>query len=162
MTLRGKALFALAAFSTLALAGSHQPAYAYYHYYSSSTANFLDVFEYKVEIDAGELMGSKQARGELAKNQPRDIFLDRIERKVMGFSVSATDVKIHMTPSRMDADRTRLDLDIEGKDVAVKSSYFNKKFAKMDIDTIYGVYDAKTDKVTVHIPFATAFSLAFK
>jgi hypothetical protein len=157
MTLRGKALFALTAFSMLALAGS-QPAYAY-----SPTANFLDVFEYKVELDAGELMDRTwQAKDELAKNQPRDIFLDRIERKVMGFSVSATDVKIHMTPSRMEADRTRIDIDIEGKDVAVQSSYFNKKFARLDVDTIYGVYNARTDKVTVHIPFATAFSLAFR
>lgn len=80
----------------------------------------------------------------------------------MGFSVSAKDVKIHMTPSRMDADRTRIDINVEGKDVAVQSSYFNKKFARLDVDTIYGVYNAKTDKVTVHIPFATAFSLAFR
>ena len=149
------------AFSVLALAGSHQPAYAYYHS-SSSTANFLDVFEYKVELDAGELMSGRQAKDELAKNQPRDIFLGRIDRKVMGFSVSATDVKIHMMPSRMDADRTRLDIDVEGKDVTVESAYFNKKFAKLDVDTIYGVYNAKTDKVTVHIPFATAFSLALR
>lgn len=155
MTLGGKALFTVAAFSVLVFAGS-QPAYAY-----RPTANFLDVFEYKVELDADELM-SRQAKDELAKNQPRDISLDRIERKVMGFSVSATDVKIHMTPSRMDADRIRIDIDIEGKNVAVESSYFNKKFTKLDVDTIYGVYNARTDRVTVHIPFATAFSLAFR
>lgn len=157
MTPGGQAL-AVLAFSMLAftvIAGS-QRAYAY-----SPTADFLDVFEYKVELDADEIM-TEQTRAELAKNKPRDVFIDKIERKITGFSVSATDVKIHMEPSRMDADRTRIDIDVEGKNVAVESSYFNKKFSRLDVDTIYGVYNAKTDKVTVHIPFATAFSLAFR
>ena len=92
---------------------------------------------------------------------PWDFSIDRIKRDVSGFQVSAADVKIHVTPSRIDADRTRLDVDVKGRDVTVDSAYFHKKFTSLQVDTIYGVYDARTDKITVHIPFATAFSLAF-
>ena len=136
-------------------AGSQQRAYAY-----SPAANFLDSLDYKVELDANQLL-TGQARAKLAKNLPVDFSIDRIKRDVSGFQVSAADVKIHVTPSRIDADRTRLDVDVKGRDVTVDSAYFHKKFTSLQVDTIYGVYDARTDKITVHIPFATAFSLAF-
>lgn len=146
------------AFSVLALAlfaGSQQRAYAY-----NPAANFLDSLDYKVDIDANQLLNA-QARAELAKNRPADFTIDRIERDVSGFQVSAADIEIHVAPSRIDADRTRLDVDVKGRDVTVDSAIFHKKFNLLKVDTIYGIYDARTDTITVHIPFATAFSLAF-
>lgn len=148
------------AFFVLALAlfaGSQQQQRAYAY---SPAANFLDSLDYKVELDANQLL-TAQARAELAKNRPADFSIDRIERDVSGFQVSAADVEIHVAPSRMDADRTRLDVDVKGRDVTVDSLYFHKKFNSLEVDTIYGIYDARTDRITVHIPFATAFSLAF-
>ncbi|MGI0019102.1 MAG: hypothetical protein ACREAY_01380 [Nitrososphaera sp.] len=139
----------------LAIFAGSQRAYAY-----NPAANFLDALDYKVELDARQLL-TEQARADLAKNRPHDFSIGKIKRDVMGFHVSAADVTIHVTPSRIDADRTRLDVDVKGRDVAVDSVYFHKKFTRLDIDTIYGVYDSRTDKITVHIPLAPAFSLAF-
>ena len=134
-------------------AGSQQRAYAY-----NPAVNFLDALDYKVELDANQLL-TGQARAKLAKNRPVDFSIDRIERDVSGFQVSAADVKIHVAPLRIDADRTRLDVDVKGRDVKVDSAYFHKKFTSLQVDTIYGFYDSRTDRITVHIPFATAFAL---
>ena len=146
------------AFSVLAIAlfgGSQQRAYAY-----NPAASFLDSLDYKVDLDANQLL-TGQARAELAMNRPVDFALDRIERDLSGFQVSAVDVEIHVAPSRIDADRKRLDVDVKGRDVTVDSAYFHKKFNLLKVDTIYGIYDARTDRIMVHIPFATGFSLAF-
>ncbi len=73
-------------------AGSQQRAYAY-----NSAADFLDALDYKVELDANQLL-TGQARAKLANNLPVDFSIDRIERDVSGFQVSAADVKIHEAP----------------------------------------------------------------
>jgi hypothetical protein len=71
---RGKAC--TLAFSVLVLAlfaGSQQRAYVY-----NPAANFLDALDYKVELDADQLL-TGPARAELAKNRPVDFSIDRIE-----------------------------------------------------------------------------------
>jgi hypothetical protein len=91
--------------------------------------------------------------------------IDRVDRQqkqvIMGFSVKATDVHIHVLPSKVDSG-TRLDVEIEGKNVSIDSGYLHKKYSQLQVDSVYGIYNPKTDRVTVHVPFSTALSLLFK
>lgn len=128
------------------------------------SVNFLDgLFEYKADIDAKQLFPTTQVKDDIiGKLQARDYKIPDVERDFIGFKISASDVKIYVKPSKMDSANTRLSVDVEGKNVEVGSKYLNKKYQQLDIDTIYGVYNAKTDKVTIHVPYATAFSLIFR
>jgi hypothetical protein len=169
MTLASARIYAVPALLALCFSafadGSNgvQKAYAYNNNNSSASlaANFLDgLFEYKVELDASQLFPNKQIKHDIIEgHQARNFTIDRLDHDVMGFHVSATDVRIKVSPSSMDADKTRINVDVQGKDVTVDSGYIHKKYGRVDVDTVYGVYSAKADKVVVHIPFETALSL---
>ncbi|MEW5839522.1 hypothetical protein [Nitrososphaera sp.] len=135
-----------------------QPAYAYTG--ETFTLGLLDgLFEYKVDVDASQLFPSTKAKQDVL-SRPGEYVVDRIDRSgIMGFSVSASDVKVGVRPSKLDSASTRLDMDIRGRDVVIDSAYLHKKFDRLDIDGVYGVYNSKTDVVTLHIPFSIALSL---
>lgn len=119
--------------------------------------------EYRFDVDASQLFPSKQVQKDvISAGHQRDYTIGKMDRDVMGFTLSATDVRIKVSPSKIDSASTRLDVDIQGKSVAIDSSLLHKKYATLQVDDIYGVYNAKTDKVTVHVPFATALSLFFR
>lgn len=159
------ALLALC-FSALADGGGNsvQKAYAYSNSAGLVAASFVGgLFEYKIELDASQVFPSKQVKDEIiAGRQARNFTIDRLDHRVMGFQVSATDVRIKVSPSKVDADRTRMDLDVEGRNVAIDSGYVHKKYGRVDVDSVYGIYSSKADKVTVHIPFETAFALLLR
>lgn len=162
------ALLALC-FSALADGGGggsvQQKAYAYGNSGAGlAAASFVGgLFEYRIELDASQVFPGKQVKDEIISGrQARNFTIDRLDHRVMGFQVSATDVRIKVSPSKLDADRTRMDLDVEGRNVAIDSGYVHKKYGRVDVDSVYGIYSAKADKVTVHIPFETAFALLLR
>jgi hypothetical protein len=158
-TLVRKALpaLALAALALTAFAAV-RPAYAYV---GLTAANFLDLFDYKFDIDASKVFPIKQVGDDVVNGHSQDFAIDKVDRNIMGFAVNATDVRLHTNPSKIDSATTRIDLDIKAKNVTVDSNYFHKKYSQLNVDSVYGIYDSRTDKVTVHIPMATALSLLF-
>lgn len=161
MLLRGSK--ALSAVTILLLATSVfavQPAYAANS--GGFFAGFLGFFEYKMDVEAGELFPSEQFREDLiSKSEPQLFAINEIERQVAGFRVSAQDVMMQLTPSQLDLSKTRLDVDISGKNVEI-DGLLSKKYSKVDVAGIYGIYDASTDKVTIHVPYSVALSLLFR
>jgi hypothetical protein len=133
-----------------------KPAYAY----GAPAAGFMDLFEYKFDVDTDELFPSKDVKQDVLAGHSRDFAIGKVDRQVMGFSVKATDVRIHVLPTKIDSG-TRLDVEIAGKNVAIDSGYMHKKYGQLQVGSIYGVYNSKTDRVTVHVPFSTALSLLF-
>jgi hypothetical protein len=155
-----KALPAIALVTlVLTVLAAIRPAYAYGGF---AAANFLNLFDYKFDVDASNVFPSKQVRDDVVNDHPRDFAIDRVDRNIMGFAVSATDVRMHVNPSKIDSATTRIDLDVKAKNVAVDSNYFHKKYSQLDVNSVYGVYDSRTDKVTVHIPITTALSLLLR
>lgn len=105
---------------------------------------------------------SNQIKQDVIAGHSSDFTIGKIDRQIMGFSVSASDIYIHVQPSKVDSIATRLDVDMQGKNIAIDSIYLHKKFPSLQVDSVYGVYNSKTDKVTVYVPFVTALSLFFK
>lgn len=126
-------------------------------------AGFLDLFEYKIDVDASELFPNEEIKDDLiSKQEPRQFTIAEIRREVAGFGITASDVQMQVDPSKIDASNTRIDLDIKGTSVKIESSYLSKKFESIDVDGIYGVYNSGTDKVAIHVPYAVALSLLLR
>jgi hypothetical protein len=77
----------------------------------------------------------------------------------MGYHINASDVKIAVDPSRVDDQRTRIDLDIRADQATVTGANgLGRSYDEIDLDSVYGVYDRTTDKITVHVPLSEALS----
>lgn len=142
------ALFTLAAIVT-------RPAYAY----SVPAASFLDFFDYKFDVAASQLFPSKQVEKDVISGRSSDFSIAKVDHNVMGFAISASEVQIHVQPSKIDSGETRLGMDMYGKNVAIDSGYLHKRYPSLHLDGIYGVYNAQTDRIAVHVPLSTALSL---
>lgn len=124
-------------------------------------ANFLGFFDYTMDVDASELFPSEQVKEEIiAKSEPSQFTITEIKREIAGFAVSAQDVYMKLSPSKVDASNTRIDVNMQGASVEL-GGILTKTFSNVDVDGIYGIYNAATDKVTIHVPYAVALSLLF-
>lgn len=156
---RGKALVAIAISLLAASAYAVRPAYAIGA--EGFAANFLGFLDYTLDVDASELFPSEQVKEELiAKSEPRQFAIAEVKREIAGFSVSARDVVMELSPSKVDSTNTRLDVHIQGANVEI-GGLFAKTYDNVDVDGIYGIYNAATDRVTIHVPYAVALSLLF-
>lgn len=157
MLLRGgKAVVAIAISLLAASAYAVQPAYATGP--GDFAANFLGFFDYTMDVDASELFPSDQVREEIiATSEPSQFTIAEIKREIAGFTVSAQNVFMELSPSKVDSSNTRLDVGIQGASVEI-GGLLTKTYSDVNID---GIYNAATDKVTIHVPYAVALSLLF-
>ncbi|MEM2140048.1 hypothetical protein [Nitrososphaera sp.] len=156
----GKAWVAVAVSLLAASAFAVRPAYAAGP--GDLATGFMGFFEYKLDVDSSELFPSEQVKDDLiAKSEPSQFAIAEIEREIAGFKVSAQDVLMKLSPSKLDQSTTRIDVDVQGRMVEI-NGIFTKTYSNVDVDGIYGVYNAATDKVTIHVPFAVALSLLFR
>lgn len=162
MLLRGGKTLALMAISVLVVSAyAVRPAYAAGPW--DFAASFLDLFEYKMDVDASELFPNDEIKNDLiTKQEPRQFTIDEIQREIAGFSITASDVVMQLDPSGIDASNTRIDLDIKGTSVKVESSYLTRTYESIDVHGIYGVYNSETDNVAIHVPYAVALSLLLR
>lgn len=162
MLLRGDKAVAAIAISLLAASVyAVRPAYAAGP--GDFFTGFLSFFEYKMDVDSEELFPSEQFKDDLISGgEPRQFTIKAIEREIAGFKVSAHDVLMELSPSRLDTSNTRIDVDIQGKSVEIDGSLLSRKYVEVDVDGIYGIYNSATDKVTIHVPYAVALSLLFR
>jgi hypothetical protein len=76
---------------------------------------------------------------------------------LLGFDITASDIKIQVKPSRLDSTRTKVDLPLVlARDVTVTNGLLNLKYNEINLGSIYGIYDKVSDKMTIHIPFNIA------
>lgn len=156
---RGTRTFAAITISLLATSAyAVQPAYA-----AGFGDLFTGLFEYTMDVDADELFPSKQAREDLiSNNETRQFHIEKLEHKVAGFNVSARDLAMQLSPSQLDPSITRIDIALQGKSVEIDGSLLSKKYDRLDIGGIYCIYNADTNKMTIHMPYALALSLLFR
>lgn len=155
----GKALVAIAISFLAASVYAVRPAYAIGP--GGFAANFLGFFDYTMDVDASELFPSEQVKEEIiAKSEPSQFTIAEIKREIAGFTVSAQDVLMELSPSKVDSASTRIDVGIQGASVEI-GGLLTKNLSDVNVDGIYGIYDTATDRVTIHVPYAVALSLLF-
>ena len=74
----------------------------------------------------------------------------------MEHTINASDVEMHVNPTRIDGVGTRLDFQIYANNAAVTGQLLSKSYDNFEIDSAYGTYDRITDKMTIHIPYNVA------
>jgi hypothetical protein len=69
----------------------------------------------------------------------------------------ASEVEIHVDPKRIDDTKTRIEIPLLlAKDIKVSNGPINLSYNEVDLESVYGIYDKATDKISVHVPVSIA------
>jgi hypothetical protein len=131
------------------------------HFFGNITNTFNQLAkkpEYTVSVEGNQIFPNSTLKENIVdKYQPSTYDIKDPKYNLLGFNVAAHNIKIHVTPSKMDANRTRVDIPLMlASNVTVTNGIINLNYGQVDLGSIYGIYDKPTDKMMVHIPFAVA------
>lgn len=114
--------------------------------------------EYTVTLDGKQIFPNSILKQSIVdKYQPSTYDIRNLNYNILGFNITAHDIKIHINPSRIDTTKTRVDIPLMlARNVTVTNGVINLKYNQVDLGSIYGIYDKTTDKMMVHIPFVIA------
>ncbi|MDQ6866592.1 MAG: hypothetical protein M3044_22540 [Thermoproteota archaeon] len=114
--------------------------------------------EYTVSLDGKQIFPNSTLKANIVdKYQSSTYDIRDLKYNLLGYNVTALDIKIHVNPSRIDTTKTRVDIPLMlARNVTVRNGVINLNYNEVDLGSIYGIYDKTTDKIMVHIPLAVA------
>jgi hypothetical protein len=114
--------------------------------------------EYTVSLDGKQIFPNSTLKQNIVdKYQPSTYDIKDLKYNILGFNITAHDIKIHVNPSRIDTTKTRVDMPLMlARNVTVTNGVINLNYNQVDLGSIYGIYDKTTDKMMVHIPLVVA------
>jgi hypothetical protein len=120
--------------------------------------NLAKQFEYTFDLDGKQIFPNDTIKQDIvAKYKSADYNISNLNYKLLGFNITASDIKIHVNPSRIDQITTRIDFPVmTANNVTVTNGSINSKYSKVNLGSIYGIYNKSTDKITMHIPTSVA------
>ena len=118
---------------------------------------FLDAFEYTFDIDGAQIFPNDTVKHSIVTEYNPSVYnLPSLQYVIMEHMINASDVQIHVDPTRIDDANTRLDFQIYANNAEVTGQWLSKSYDSMEIRSAYGIYDRVTDKMTIHIPYSVA------
>jgi hypothetical protein len=118
---------------------------------------FLDAFEYTFDIDGAQIFPNDTIKHSIMTEYNPSVYnIPSLQYKIMEHMINASDVEIHVNPTRIDDANTRLDFQIYANNAEVTGQSLNKSYNNLEIKSAYGIYDRVTDKMTIHIPYSAA------
>jgi hypothetical protein len=132
-------------------------------YIASDTYGYLirqlGNFEFTVDLDANQIFPNEKIKQDMvSKYKSAEYNIPNLEYKLIGFKIIASDIKIHVNPTKIDQTQTRIDIPLMlAKNVKVSNGIINLDFNKIDLASIYAIYDRNIDKLTVHVPMNVAY-----
>ena len=120
--------------------------------------NLAKQFEYTFDLDGKQIFPNDTIKQDIvAKYKSADYNISNLNYKLLGFNITASNIKIHVNPSRIDQITTRIDFPVmTANNVTVTNGSINSKYSKVNLGSIYGIYNKSTDKITMHIPASVA------
>ena len=114
--------------------------------------------EYTVSLDGKQIFPNSTLKQNIVdKYQSSTYDIRDLKYNILGFNITAHDIKIHVNPSRIDTTKTRVDMPLMlARNVTVTNGVINLNYNQVDLGSIYGIYDKTTDKMMVHIPLVLA------
>ena len=114
--------------------------------------------EYTVSLDGKQIFPNSTLKQNIVdKYQASTYDIRDLKYNILGFNITAHDIKIHVNPSRMDTTKTRVDIPLMlARNVTVTNGVISLTYNRVDLGSIYGIYDKTTDKMMVHIPLVVA------
>ena len=131
------------------------------HFFGNITNTFNQLAkkpEYTVSVEGNQIFLNNTLKQNIVdKYQPSTYNIKDLKYNLLGFNVAAHNIKIHVNPSKIDTNRTRIDIPVMlASNVTVTNGIINLNYGQVDLGSIYGIYDKSRDKMMVHIPFAVA------
>ena len=118
---------------------------------------FLDAFEYTFDIDGAQIFPNDTVKHSIVTEYKPSVYnIPSLQYKIMEHTINASDVEIHVDPTRIDDANTRLDFQIYANNAEVTGQSLNKSYNNLEIRSAYGTYNRVTDKMTIHIPYSAA------
>lgn len=118
---------------------------------------FLDAFEYTFDIDGAQIFPNDTVKHSIVTEyNPSFYNIPSLQYTIMDHMINASDVQIHLDPTRIDEANTRLDFEIYANNAEVTGQWLSKSYNNLDIRSAYGIYNRVTDKMTIHIPYSLA------
>jgi hypothetical protein len=118
---------------------------------------FLNAFEYTFDIDGAQIFLNDTIKHSIVTEYNSSVYnIPSLQYKIMEHMINASDVEIHVDPTRIDEANTRLDFQIYAKNAEVTGQTLNKSYNDFEIKSAYGTYNQITDKMTIHIPYSAA------
>ena len=120
--------------------------------------NILKPFEYTVDLSGKQIFPNDTLKQNIVTNyQSSSYNLSSLKYRLLGFNITALDVKVEIKPSRIDETKTKVDLPLLfARNVNVTNGLVNLKYNEANLGSIYGIYDKVSDKMTLHIPINIA------
>jgi len=118
---------------------------------------FLDAFEYTFDIDGSQIFPNDKIKHSIVTEYNQSIYnIPSLQYKIMEHIINASDVQIHVDPTRIDEANTRLDFQIYANNAEVTGQWLSKSYDSLEIRSAYGIYNRITDKMTIHVPYSVA------
>lgn len=118
---------------------------------------FLDAFEYTFDIDGAQIFPNDTVKHSIVTEYNPSVYnIPSLQYVIMEHIINASDVEIHVNPTRIDDAITRLDFQIYANNAEVTGQSLNKSYNNLEIKSAYGIYDRVTDKMTIHMPYSAA------
>ena len=154
--------------SSLYAAGTEQEAYTKVNqinpsYIAANTYGYLikqlGNLEFTVDLNANQIFPNEKIKQDMvSKYKSAEYNIPNLEYELIGFKIIASDIKIHVNPTRIDQTQTRIDIPLMlAKNVKVSNGIINLDFNEIDLGSIYALYDRNTDKMTAHVPMDVAY-----
>ena len=120
--------------------------------------NLIKNFEYTFDLEGSQIFPNNNIKQNIvSKYESSEYSIDDLNYELLGFKITASDIKIHVDPKKIDDSKTRVDIPLMlAKDVKVSNGPINLFYNEVDLGSVYGIYDKTTDKMTVHVPVSVA------
>jgi len=118
---------------------------------------FLDAFEYTFDIDGVQIFPNDTVKHSIVSEYNPSVYnIPSLQYKIMEHTINASDVQIHVDPTRIDDANTKLEFQIYANNAEVTGQLLSKSYNNLEIRSAYGIYNQATDKMTIHIPYSAA------
>jgi hypothetical protein len=120
--------------------------------------NIAKQIEYTVDLSGKQIFPNETLRQDIINNYKSSTYnIPTLKYTLLGFDITASEIRIQIKPSRIDSMRTKVDLPIMiARQVSVTNGLLNLKYNEVNLSSIYGIYDKASDNMTIHIPFNIA------
>ena len=119
----------------------------------------LGNFEFTIDLDPNQIFPNEKIKQDIvSKYKSAEYNIANLKHELIGFKIIASDIKIHVNPTRIDETQTKIDIPLMlAKNVKVSNGIINLDFNEIDLGSIYALYNRNTDKMTVHVPMDVAY-----
>jgi hypothetical protein len=120
----------------------------------------LDSFEYTFDIKGAQIFPNDTVKNTIvAEYKPSVYNISSLHYEIIGHTINASDVQIHVEPTRIDDVNTRLDFQIYADSAQVTGELLSKSYNNLEITSTYGIYNLVTDEMTIHVPYNAALKI---